>query len=209
MVVSRPNIVSRTVKPSTPDEIELANRVTSEAKAAHPGKSFPAILEAAASNYNIEVCLNSASAGSIPAVAGSIPAVATKAYLGTTTSLLLKEYWLDSSKYASGPLREASARGGGYGHGGGAAGETAGVGGGGARRGSGMVSSKIVPAGAARPGEVFVMPDAEIDRLTNKRVLAATVRSLEGCTCANALKVPELRDMLRQAVRDGKRRRLR
>ncbi|CAN0239973.1 unnamed protein product [Scytosiphon promiscuus] len=194
VVSQRPNIVRKTVKPSTKDEIDLAAEVIAKAKAAHPARPWHEILDVAVVRYNVEVAKNTASAG-------NSTAVSTKGLLGMTTLDLMREFWEEKSRYASGPLHVAA-----HGHGGGAAGRAIGAGGGTPR--SGMVSKQIKLYGEARAGKVFVMTEAEIDTLTNRRRLTATIRSLEGCTCASALKAPELRNLLKQAIKDGKRRKL-
>ena len=48
-----------------------------------------------------------------------------------------------------------------------------------------MVSRKLLPAaGEAKPGEVFVITEDQIEGLGVK-VMLVTLRSLEGCACAN------------------------
>lgn len=79
----------------------------------------------------------------------------------------------------------ASGRGGG--RGGRVVGSGQGRGGGG---GGGETTNSNV-AGAARPGEVFSMTDAEIDILGANKC-RATLRSLVGGQCANKTKVDEL-----------------
>lgn len=187
VVSERPNVVKRAVKPSTPDEVQLASRVVAAALSQNSGLPWDKVICIAATEYNIEVCRNTVEADN--------PLVQTRGYLGSTTAHLLNKYWIDASKYASGPIRDASSL------------VPGGGGGGGGQRSSGLASKKITPAGAAKPGEIFHMTEEAINKL-GVRALLVTVRSLEGGACANNAGSDNLKRMLVQAVRDRKKRKI-
>lgn len=102
MITERPNVIGNTVIPSTPHEMELAAKVTADAKSKHESKSWAEVLVIASAQYNMEVCRNLQSL--------SNPIIATKGLLGSTTPQLPSQFWVNASKYASGPLRDASVR---------------------------------------------------------------------------------------------------
>lgn len=218
VIAPRPNVASTIVKPTTDDEKELAADVTASARSEFPNYPWDRLLVVATCRYNKQVLSNISEA--------SMPNGNPRNLLGTTTPNFLGQFWIDASKYASGPIRDAAFRlgirdegGGAAGHAGrsrvsGSSGITAGNRGRGGRsvqhgrgRGDGGASTPSYRvAGAAGPGEVVVLTDSEIDGLSGL-MLKRTLRSM-GVGAASNASADVLKIKLKRAVRDGKRRKL-
>lgn len=242
VIQSRPNVLN-VRKPETEDEKQLAIACTRDARAANVTKAE--VLLRATCAYNNAVLLNNSNITN--------PAIPTKGLMSTTTTDHLKQFWIDASKYSSGPLHDAVVSWGPSWAGGGSGTARTGAERGGAEKGrgsqtgrsalatargssSGKGAANVVSAatargtscgvgvgvgsrggagsrggldlaGDARPGEVFVMSDDEIDLLGVKK-LQRTLRSLEGIQFASAVKAPELKEMLKEAVRDRRKRKM-
>lgn len=234
VIQARPNLISRTIVPTTKDEVNLAFTCTAEAKSSPKNKTWDDVLVSASFRYNVVVVSNTFLAGRSGSSAGQAE---IKDLRGPVDAQTFKDFGIQSSKFASGPLREAAvkwtapapgavgAAGQGTGRGKGAG---RGKGRGGGRRGDASTGAGSSPppagpppagpppagtplpagpppAGNAGPGEVLELTDDDIDAL-GTNMLRRTLRSLQGGHAPNALKAPELREMLRRAVREGKRR---
>lgn len=182
----KPHWMRNPAVPRAEDEISLAVKCTSEARA--QCTAWNRVMIQASTKYNMSVFW----------------IAATKSNANENANEQLRQMALKWGLAEGGRSAPETASEGGAGAGSGG-GTTSGAGG--VPSGHGRTKAAgTKPAGSAGPGETLVMTDAEIEGL-GRNVLRLTLRSLEGVGVGSDVKHPELVRRLK-AVRAGKRRKI-